>query len=59
VAPVFALSPAASAGEISAAANILAALDVGVQWLEGAICGIGGGIAMPTKLGSLFPTRIW
>src|SRR5689334_8014827 len=42
-----------------ATANILAALDAGVQWLEGAICGIGGGIAMPTKLGSLgnFPTE--
>jgi hydroxymethylglutaryl-CoA lyase len=34
-------------------ANILAALDAGVQWLEGAICGIGGGIAMPAKLGSV------
>ena len=42
-----------------ATANILAALDAGVQWLEGAICGIGGGIAMPTRLGSLgnFPTE--
>jgi hydroxymethylglutaryl-CoA lyase len=42
-----------------ATANILAALDAGVQWVEGAICGIGGGIAMPTKLGSLgnFPTE--
>lgn len=42
-----------------ATANILAALDAGVHWLEGAICGIGGGIAMPTKLGSLgnFPTE--
>ncbi|MEH2545321.1 hydroxymethylglutaryl-CoA lyase [Bradyrhizobium sp. AZCC 2262] len=42
-----------------ATANILAALDAGVQWLEGAICGIGGGIAMPTKLGSVgnFPTE--
>jgi hydroxymethylglutaryl-CoA lyase len=42
-----------------ATANILAALDASVQWLEGAICGIGGGIAMPTKLGSLgnFPTE--
>jgi hydroxymethylglutaryl-CoA lyase len=36
-----------------ATANILAALDAGVQWLEGAICGIGGGIAMPSKLGSV------
>jgi hydroxymethylglutaryl-CoA lyase len=42
-----------------ATANIFAALDAGVQWLEGAICGIGGGIAMPTKLGSVgnFPTE--
>jgi hydroxymethylglutaryl-CoA lyase len=42
-----------------ATANILAALDAGVSWLEGAICGIGGGIAMPTRLGSLgnFPTE--
>ena len=42
-----------------ATANILGALDAGVQWLEGAICGIGGGIAMPTKLGSVgnFPTE--
>ena len=42
-----------------ATANILAALDPGVQWLEGAICGIGGGIAMPTRLGSVgnFPTE--
>ncbi|MCA3179824.1 MAG: hydroxymethylglutaryl-CoA lyase, partial [Burkholderiales bacterium] len=28
-----------------ATANILAALDAGVHWLEGAICGIGGGMA--------------
>jgi hydroxymethylglutaryl-CoA lyase len=42
-----------------ATANILAALDAGVAWLEGAICGIGGGIAMPNKLGSVgnFPTE--
>lgn len=42
-----------------ATANILAALDGGAQWLEGAICGIGGGIAMPTRLGSVgnFPTE--
>jgi len=42
-----------------ATANILAALDAGVHWLEGAICGIGGGIAMPEKLGSVgnFPTE--
>jgi hydroxymethylglutaryl-CoA lyase len=42
-----------------ATANILAALDAGVTWLESAICGIGGGIAMPTTLGSVgnFPTE--
>lgn len=42
-----------------ATANILAALDAGVQWLEGAICGIGGGIAIPARLGSVgnFPTE--
>ena len=42
-----------------ATANIVAALDAGVQWLEGAIFGIGGGIAMPAKLGSVgnFPTE--
>ncbi|MDP1908577.1 MAG: hydroxymethylglutaryl-CoA lyase, partial [Hyphomicrobium sp.] len=36
-----------------ATANIVAAVDAGVQWLEGAICGIGGGIAMPAGLGSV------
>jgi hydroxymethylglutaryl-CoA lyase len=42
-----------------ATTNILAALGAGVQWLEGAICGIGGGIAMPSRLGSVgnFPTE--
>jgi hydroxymethylglutaryl-CoA lyase len=42
-----------------ATANILAALDAGVQWLESAICGIGGGTSMPTNLGSVgnFPTE--
>ena len=34
-----------------ATANIVAAIDAGVQWLEGAICGIGGGMAIPTTLG--------
>lgn len=40
-------------------ANILAALDAGATSIEGAICGIGGGIAMPAKLGSVgnFPTE--
>lgn len=36
-----------------ATANILAALDGGAVFLEGAICGIGGGIAMPASLGSV------
>jgi hydroxymethylglutaryl-CoA lyase len=36
-----------------ATANVLAALDGGAQWLEGAMCGIGGGIAMPTTIGSV------
>ena len=42
-----------------ATANILAALDAGAAWLESAICGIGGGIAMPGKIGSVgnFPTE--
>src|ERR1700712_5424148 len=42
-----------------ATANILAALDAGAVWLEGAICGIGGGIAMATPVGSggHFPTQ--
>jgi hydroxymethylglutaryl-CoA lyase len=35
-----------------ATANILAALDAGVHWLEGAICGIGGGMAIPSTVGS-------
>ncbi len=42
-----------------ATANILAALDAGVDWLEGAICGLGGGMAMPTTIGSVgnYPTE--
>lgn len=35
------------------AANIVAALDGGAAWVEGSICGIGGGIAMPTTMGSV------
>ena len=35
-----------------ATANILASLDAGVHWLEGAICGIGGGMAIPSTVGS-------
>lgn len=30
-----------------ALANALAAMDAGVRWFEGSICGIGGGIRMP------------
>jgi hydroxymethylglutaryl-CoA lyase len=35
-----------------ATANIVAAMDAGCHWLEGAICGIGGGMAIPTSAGS-------
>jgi hydroxymethylglutaryl-CoA lyase len=34
-------------------ANVLAALDAGAGWLEGSICGIGGGVTMPSALGSV------
>lgn len=37
----------------SGAANIVAALDGGASSIEGSICGIGGGIAMPTTMGSV------
>jgi len=42
-----------------ATANIAAALDAGAAWLEGAICGIGGGIALPQALGAVgnFPSE--
>lgn len=33
-----------------ALANALAAMDGGVRWFEGSICGIGGGIAMPHEV---------
>lgn len=36
-----------------ATANILAALDGGASSIEGSICGIGGGIAMPSTMGSV------
>jgi hydroxymethylglutaryl-CoA lyase len=41
-----------------APANILAAADAGVDWVESAICGLGGGIAMPGTMGSVgnYPT---
>ena len=40
-------------------ANIIAALDGGATSIEGAICGIGGGIVMPTTMGSVgnFPSE--
>ena len=43
----------------NAPANILAALDAGVSWIESAICGLGGGIAMPSGIGGVgnFPTE--
>jgi hydroxymethylglutaryl-CoA lyase len=34
-------------------ANILAALDGGATSIEGSICGIGGGMTMPTTMGSV------
>ena len=42
-----------------ATANILSAMDAGVHWLESAICGIGGGMAIPGTVGSVgnFPTE--
>jgi len=42
-----------------ATANIAAALDAGAAWLEGAICGIGGGVALPQALGAVgnFPSE--
>lgn len=37
----------------TATANILAALDAGATFVEGAICGIGGGVAMPGGISAL------
>lgn len=34
-------------------ANIVAALDAGASFIEGAICGIGGGIMTPTTMGAV------
>ena len=34
-------------------ANVLAALEGGAAFIEGSICGIGGGIAMPTSVASV------
>lgn len=36
-----------------ATANLLAAIDGGARFIEGSICGIGGGIAMPTSVASV------
>jgi hydroxymethylglutaryl-CoA lyase len=33
-----------------ALANALAAMDAGVRWFEGSICGMGGGIALPASM---------
>ena len=35
------------------AANIVAALDAGASFIEGSICGIGGGIMTPTAMGAV------
>lgn len=34
-------------------ANILASIDAGVDWIEGSICGVGGGVALPHAMGSV------
>lgn len=34
-------------------ANVLAAVDAGATFIEGSICGLGGGIAMPTSVASV------
>lgn len=34
-------------------ANVLAAIDAGARFVEGAICGVGGGIAMPKTIASV------
>lgn len=34
-------------------ANVLAAVDAGAGFIEGSICGLGGGIAMPTSVASV------
>jgi hydroxymethylglutaryl-CoA lyase len=35
------------------AANIIAALDAGASFVEGSVCGLGGGIVTPTTMGSV------
>ena len=34
-------------------ANVVAALDAGARWIEGSVCGIGGGIVMPDTVASV------
>lgn len=34
-------------------ANVLAAIDAGARWIEGSVCGIGGGIVMPDTVASV------
>jgi hydroxymethylglutaryl-CoA lyase len=34
-------------------ANVLAAIDAGACWIEGSVCGIGGGIVMPDTVASV------
>ena len=34
-------------------ANLLAAMDAGASFVEGSICGVGGGIAMPAHMGGV------
>ena len=34
-------------------ANLLAAMDAGAAFVEGSICGVGGGIAMPANMGAV------
>ena len=34
-------------------ANILASIDAGAQFVEGAVCGLGGGVALPTTMVSV------
>jgi hydroxymethylglutaryl-CoA lyase len=43
----------------NAPANVLAALDAGVSWIESSVCGMGGGIAMPSgvRAPGNFPTE--
>ena len=40
-------------GRARVPANVLAAIDAGASFVEGAICGVGGGIAMPHTIASV------